>query len=133
LKTGWNTLGITSTGINVLFWILIVVIGPSLFGEIEVDLLTLYGAYLTGINVLPSITTGWTGVPEWGTKCSPLISITCFGAGTNLSYWVVGITFYGIYVILPTLIESILPSLVGVIVFVIVCSGVGSFTGTYVL
>jgi hypothetical protein len=29
-----------------------------LFGEIEVDLLTLYGAYLTGINVLPSITTG---------------------------------------------------------------------------
>jgi hypothetical protein len=44
LKTGWNTLGITSTGMNVLFCILNVVIGPSLVGAIEFDLLTLDGA-----------------------------------------------------------------------------------------
>lgn len=37
------------------------------------------------------------------------------------------------YVIFPTLIVSILPYVVGVIVFVIVCWSVGNFTGTYVL
>lgn len=84
LKTGWNTLGITSTGMNVLFCNLNVVIWPSLVGAIEFDLLTLDGADLTGMNVLPSITTGLIGVPVIGTNCLPLTSITCFGAGVKL-------------------------------------------------
>ena len=59
-------------------------IGPSLVGAIEFELLTFDGADLTGMNVLPSITTGLIGVPVIGTNCLPLTSITCFGAGVKL-------------------------------------------------